>query len=317
MDFEALSELLGKEIDKKFTMFREEYLSKIDSLELGGKNFDTHARAPVEVVEPPVDNFSELVRSKNNIRPANFVAIPEKFSSLKDNYSVLNFKLGVTRIFDSRDYADRFSSDEDKINFIGHLLDGPVREWWDQYVNASSSIQGSSDVLSDLNLFWELLDDNFGVKHMPFENEVEFIHFEQGSMGIKEFNLKFQRYAILSGFNPKALICLYISKLNDTYLTYVKTPPMPEDVEGMMRKAAFFDPSFLSSTRKRTVSQSLFFKPRSNVSPALPTSTGQRFCDFCKRSGHTRESCYKLKKPDSIPPFTKFSEKGKDGATRH
>ena len=37
MDFEALSEILGKEIDKRFTMFREEYLSKIDLLELKEK----------------------------------------------------------------------------------------------------------------------------------------------------------------------------------------------------------------------------------------------------------------------------------------
>ena len=122
-----------------------------------------------------------------------------------DNYSVLNIKLGVNRIFDSRDYADRFPSDEDKINFVGNLLDGLVREWWDQYVNASSSIQGSSDVLSDLNLFWEPLDDNFGVKNMPFEKEAEFIHFEQGTMAIKEFNLKLQK--------------LFTSKLNETYLT--------------------------------------------------------------------------------------------------
>ena len=112
--------------------------------------------------------------------------MPDKFSGSKKNYTVVNFKLAVRRIF--QNMPNRYPDDASRIKFIGNLLEGSARKWLDA-VELSNSPESVSIV------FWLMLEKHFGHKTMPFENVVNLVAFKQGKTETSDYNVRFKQLA--------------------------------------------------------------------------------------------------------------------------
>ena len=274
--------------------------------------------------------YSNLQASVNNPAPAQVVPVaptipvvqyliseqmpmPDKFSGSKKNYTVVNFKLAVRRIFEN--IPNRYPDDASKIKFIGNLLEGSARKWLDA-VELSTSPESVS-ILTHLDIFWLMLEKHFGHKSMPFENEVNLLAYKQGKNRISDFNVRFKQLASALDFNETALCAIYIFNLNEDTLNFlIRMPPIPRKLDELMERCAHLDSSFLSPRTGIDSSRAMQIDVVSQAS-----HDKKLFCRYCKERSHMIDSCTKLARRNSKSSSSGRSDQpspsqGKGPATR-
>ena len=207
----------------------------------------------------------------------------------------------------------------DKITWIGNLLGGKPGKWWSSF--GLTTKDKAPAHRRDLEAFWEQLRLCFEKRRLPFEDELEFINFEQGGSDIASFNAQFRQLS--AGINwsrEKFEAAFYLSKLSGHYVNHLRSsPPMPESAEAMMASTSLADPRFMSlvtDSRKKGAS-SFPFRDNSNSQPVL-VSKPERRCFECHQPGHLRPQCPLLRgksRVGSFPP-NKNTSQGKGPATR-
>lgn len=165
--------------------------------------------------------------------------VPEKLTGEKKSYRVANFRLAVERVFDF--LHDIYPDNSSRIKYIGNLLAGDARDWWDNLV--VSNTEEAIAIQGDLESFWSHLEKHYGTLVMPFEKEVNLIRFNQGELGIRDFNLKFKVLASKVNFNEEALCAVYIANLNPPTLDFLKkSPPIPKTLQNLMERCGHLMP---------------------------------------------------------------------------
>lgn len=237
--------------------------------------------------------------------------MPDKFSGSKKNYTVVNFKLAVRRIFENM--PNRYPDDAARIKFIGNLLEGSARKWLDA-VELSNSPESVS-ILTHLDIFWLMLEKHFGHKTMPFENEVNLLAFKQGKTKTSDYNVRFKQLASAIDFNETALCAIYIFNLNEETLNFlIRNPPIPRKLDELMERCAHLDSSFLSPRIcSADSSRAMQIDVVSQVSQEK-----KLFCKYCKERSHVIDSCPKLakKKAKASSSDKPSPSQGKGPATR-
>ena len=225
--------------------------------------------------------------------------LPDKFSGTRASYSVLNFRLGVQRVFENS--PNRFVTDPIKINFIGNLLEGNARRWLDSVLLCDSS--ESMLIRTDLPTFWATLERHFGIKPDYLASEIKLIRFSQGKMSVADFNTRFRQLASSVKFNDFAFLAIYVSALNsETYAHFRRLGSNPTTLEQAMDLCRRVDVSGLDSTVTK-------FSDREMQVDVLTS-----ICNYCKLPGHFVKSCPKLVKKTDKPSAGGM---GKGLATRH
>jgi len=259
------------------------------------ENLHSQPPAPIPIVHVSSPSPSSVQYVVSESMP-----LPEKFSGARKSYTVSNFKLAVRRVLDNM--PTRFNDDASRIKFIGNLLEGAARKWFDHIEMAETDI--AFEILNNLECFWMSLEKHFGHKSLPFANEIELLKLEQGNTRISEFNIRFKQLAAALDFNESALCAIYIKNLNDETVNFLKrTPPIPRKLDEIMERCAHLDSGFLASRS---------FVPRAMQVDAVSRAEDKKlFCPYCKMRDHSINSCPKLARKNE-----QSSGQGKVPATR-
>lgn len=224
---------------------------------------------------------------------------PAKFSGEDPKYTLVMFKFATEMWFGGSSLLNDSVDDFDRITKIGSLLIGHPARWWSSF--GLLSREKAPVYRTNLLEFWKNMDSYYGVKKMPFEDEMALLNLTQRTRDISAFNLKFRQLsANIDWTKEKLEAALYLSKLNDMFITHMKSsPPLPETVAGMMDSTSLYDPRFMAMIRN-----SSGVAPQQRVSHTktedIRVSKRESGCFHCHNVGHIRSNCPMLKSKSSV-----------------
>lgn len=220
--------------------------------------------------------------------------LPDKFSG-KGKVSVKSFKSAVELYWSL--CSRQFVNSSERVMFIGTLLDGHARRWFDALLENRDE---NSSLLNDLNLFWKSLSDTFDVEaNLPLKAELELLHLQQGDLQIMEFNRRFKQLAASTRMNSFAIAAIYVSGLNaDTRQYLYWHENIPEDLDGLI--SITMRAGEHNRSRRSFKPSSGFALPRSSGSVSdrmvidSVTSANSMQCNYCHGYGHMKVNCPRL-----------------------
>lgn len=262
----------------------------------------------------------QVVHLQSSATPVQYVvadpiAMPDRFSG-GARFPLSSFKLSVERVFELS--SGRFPSPRSKIIFIGNLLDGPARRWFD-----SMQLLGSDEserILSDLVYFWEVMTRHFGLKDSRLQSEIKLLRFKQSKLSVAEFGIRYKQLASTVEFYERALVANFIANLNDDVLDFLRRNVIPEKLDELIQLCSKFDIDYLDPGRKVAVSKHSTSTLNNNMMDISVIdvfedevdSDKKLICNYCRMRGHIKKNCKRL-----LSKSAKFSEDPKASATHH
>lgn len=246
------------------------------------------------------------------------IAMPDRFSG-SPRFPLTSFKLSVERVFELS--PGRFPSPRSRILFIGNLLDGSARRWFDSLQLVGT--EESERTLSDLNAFWETMAKHFGLKDSRLQSEIKLLRFRQSKLTVSEFGIRYKQLASTVEFNERALVANFIANLNEDVLDFLRRNVIPEKLEDLIQFCSKFDVDYLDPGRRTSTVRNLSSTPTNSsnmmdigvIGQELDEESGiseKLICNYCRMKGHIKKDCKKL-----LGKISRGSEDPKAPATRH
>lgn len=227
------------------------------------------------------------------------VAMPDRFSGSRSSYNLTSFRLAVERVFELS--GGRFPNDRSKVTFIGNLLDGPARRWFDSVEMTKS--EESLRISHNINYFWESMAKHFGLKDSKLQSELKLIKLKQQNLSVSEYGIRYKQMASTLEFNERALVAIFIANLNDQTLDFLKRQSsIPEQLDELIQLCVRVDNDYLDPKGRTSRPHFAANEQHMDVGVIAENRSSPKFlCNFCKLPGHIKRNCPKLNKSGFSP----------------
>lgn len=213
---------------------------------------------------------------------------PEKFSANKSSYSLNSFKMATERAFELS--GNRFPDDRSKIIYIGNLLEGPARRWYDSIQSRSSD--ETRLLMSNLDHFWSAMAAYFGIKESRIQVELKLLRFRQDKLSVVDYATRFKNIASTIDYPERPLIAIFISNLNEKTMAYLRHQSnFPDRLEDLIQLCIRSDDDYLGQN-KSFGSHHLSFRDDNKMDvSAVDRDYSDLVCNYCRKKGHIKRNC--------------------------
>ena len=168
------------------------------------------------------------------------------------------------------------------------------------------------------------MSHHFGPTETRLQAELRLFSFAQeDDMPTTDYTIAFKQLASSLDLPERCLRIFYLGNLNERAQSFLnRLQSIPEKMADLYALAPRIDNSFFGDTSSETRTVTFGFGPRNVVASATPSppSSTRLKCKYCRKFGHKRENCPRLKarnqakvvKPKSGP----HGSHPKDPATR-
>lgn len=212
-----------------------------------------------------------------------------------------------------RAQPSRFQSEDSRVALILSLLEGPALDW------AVPLIRAQAPVLNDSQSLMNEMEMVFDHELYDKEVAMKLTRMRQGTSSVAEFSITFRTLAGATGWPEGPLITLFTNALSDQVKDALAAVGSPDTFDTLVTSAIRIDNRIRERERERRhrhtrvpLEEGLPFPPRSSVvsssEPMQVDSTSVRdsgeggsredWCRYCRRKGHTKVECPKLKGND-------------------